>query len=66
MIFKLVREDGLKYREVATILDISIKTVESQMGIAMKKINQAIQLNTEVGSRKSEVGQYRFYLTSDF
>lgn len=48
IIFKLIREDGLKYREVAAILDISVKTVESQMGIAMKKINIAIQPNTNI------------------
>lgn len=38
LIFKLVKEDGLKYREVATLLDISIKTVENQVGIALKKL----------------------------
>ena len=47
IIFKLVREDGLKYREVAEVLDISVKTVETQMGIAMKRINQAIQPLTD-------------------
>ncbi|OQP38872.1 hypothetical protein A4H97_19380 [Niastella yeongjuensis] len=47
IIFKLVREDGLKYREVAEVLDISVKTVETQMGIAMKKINLAIQPLTD-------------------
>jgi RNA polymerase sigma-70 factor (family 1) len=43
MIFKLIREDGLKYREVAEVLEISVKTVEAQMGIAMKKIHNAIR-----------------------
>jgi RNA polymerase sigma-70 factor (family 1) len=38
MIFKLVREDGLKHREVAEILNISINTVDVQMAIAIKKI----------------------------
>lgn len=38
MIFKLVREDGLKYKEVADILNISINTIDTQMAIAVKKI----------------------------
>lgn len=47
MIFKLVREDKLKYKEVATTLQISEKTVEAQMTIAMKKLRQAISGKTE-------------------
>jgi RNA polymerase sigma-70 factor (ECF subfamily) len=38
LIFKLVKEDGLKYREVADLLNVSIKTVENQVGIALKKL----------------------------
>lgn len=40
VIFKLVKEDGLKYREVAVLLNISIKTVENQVGIALKKLTK--------------------------
>ena len=47
MIFKLVREDKLKYKEVATTLQISVKTVEAQMTIAMKKLRQAISGQAE-------------------
>jgi RNA polymerase sigma-70 factor (family 1) len=43
MIFKLIREDQLKYREVAQIMDISQKTVEAQMGIALRKLHEAIK-----------------------
>lgn len=42
MIFKLVKEEGLKYREVAEILNLSPKTVENQMTLALKKIGTAI------------------------
>ncbi len=45
MIFQLVKEENLKYKEVAEILDISLKTVENQVGIALKKISQAINLH---------------------
>jgi len=36
IIFKMSRYDGLKYHEIATKLSISIKTVESNMGKALK------------------------------
>lgn len=44
MIFKLIREDGLKYKEVAEILNISINTIDAQMAIAIKKICMALQI----------------------
>jgi len=37
-IFNLSRNDELSYKEIAEYLDISIKTVENQMGIALKKL----------------------------
>ncbi|MFT3702872.1 MAG: RNA polymerase sigma-70 factor [Agriterribacter sp.] len=42
MIFKLVKEEGLKYKEVASLLSLSIKTVENQMTIALKRIGSEI------------------------
>ena len=35
-IFKMSRDEGLKYREIAEKLNISIKTVEAQIGKALK------------------------------
>ena len=43
LIFKLIKEDGLKHKDVALLLDLSIKTVEAQLAIAMKKILRAMQ-----------------------
>ena len=43
MIFKLVREDGLKYKEVADILNITVNTVDAQMVIAVKKISGKVR-----------------------
>jgi RNA polymerase sigma-70 factor (family 1) len=43
MIFKLVREDGLKYKEVSDILNISVNTIDVQMAIAIKKIGAALE-----------------------
>ncbi|WP_343744953.1 RNA polymerase sigma-70 factor [Chitinophaga sp.] len=43
MIFKLIKEDGLSYKEVAGILNISPKTVDAQLMIAMKKLSASLQ-----------------------
>lgn len=45
LIFKLIREDGLKYKEVAKLLDLSLKTIENQMTIALKKISESIRFD---------------------
>lgn len=42
LIFKLIKEDGLKHKEVAELLNLSLKTVENQMTIALKKVGQSI------------------------
>ena len=41
-IFQMSRDQGLKYREIASVLNISIKTVETQMGRALKHLQQSI------------------------
>lgn len=38
LIFRLVKEEGMKYKEVAQLLALSEKTVENQMNIAFKKL----------------------------
>jgi RNA polymerase sigma-70 factor (ECF subfamily) len=43
MAFKLVREDNLKYKEVAAILDISVKTLEAHLATAVKKLREALK-----------------------
>ncbi|SEN75439.1 RNA polymerase sigma-70 factor, ECF subfamily [Mucilaginibacter gossypiicola] len=43
LVFKLIKEDGLKYREVADLLDISIKTVEYHIGNALKTLAQGLK-----------------------
>ncbi|HZX60075.1 MAG TPA: RNA polymerase sigma-70 factor [Mucilaginibacter sp.] len=45
LIFKLVKEDDLTHREVADILSLSVKTVEAQLAIALKKIGKTIQFD---------------------
>jgi len=40
----MVKDDGLKYREVAEILNISIKNVEYHMGNALKRISHNVAI----------------------
>lgn len=37
-IFRMSREQGLKYKEIADKLELSVKTVEAQMGLALKHL----------------------------
>jgi RNA polymerase sigma-70 factor (ECF subfamily) len=39
IIFKLIKEEGLSYKEVACILDVSVKTVDTQLYLALKKLS---------------------------
>jgi RNA polymerase sigma-70 factor (ECF subfamily) len=48
LVFQLVREDGLPYKEVAEILNISIKTIDNQLAIAVRKISEAINLRLKM------------------
>nr|TAE26862.1 MAG: RNA polymerase sigma-70 factor [Cytophagales bacterium] len=43
LIFQMVRDSQLSYREVAEALGITPKTVEIQMGIALKRLGQIAQ-----------------------
>lgn len=42
MIFKLVKEEGLSYKQVAEILQISPLTVRNQLMIAVRKMGEAL------------------------
>ncbi|HEY6504764.1 MAG TPA: RNA polymerase sigma-70 factor [Chitinophagaceae bacterium] len=57
VIFQLVREDGMKYKEVAEILNISVFTVRNQLAIAVRKLGEAlpfyVQSNTQLMNRFS-------------
>ena len=44
VIFELNRFDGLKYAEIATQLDISVKTVENQISKALKILREKLTL----------------------
>lgn len=43
LIYKLIKEDGLKYKQTAELLELSVKTIETQMGIAMKRLYEVFR-----------------------
>jgi RNA polymerase sigma-70 factor (family 1) len=43
-IYKMVREEGLRNKDVAAQLNISVNTIDVQLAIAIKKLSKAIQL----------------------
>jgi len=46
-VFRMIKEEGLKYQEVATILDVSIKTIETHMGLALKAVHKCVEAYKE-------------------
>jgi RNA polymerase sigma-70 factor (ECF subfamily) len=61
IIFKLIREDGLNRNEAAEVLNISVKTIDNQVAIAVKRI--ALQLNIDLTNPKNSHGLMTFLLT---
>lgn len=47
LIFKLIREDGLSYKEAADVLNVSVHTVNNQMAIAVKRICAVLSIKKE-------------------
>jgi RNA polymerase sigma-70 factor (ECF subfamily) len=43
MVFKLIKEEGLSYKEVSKVLEISQNTIETHMRIALRKIRMDLQ-----------------------
>jgi len=48
LVFRMKKIDGLKYKEIADILDISEKTVENHIGNAVKKLKAILEEHPEL------------------
>lgn len=45
LIFRLIKEEGLSYREAADTMGLSVKTIENQMNIAFRRLFEIAQKN---------------------
>lgn len=54
LIFRLAKEDGLKYREIANLLGLSEKTVENQISIALKKITACLTKSNDLHLKRKK------------
>lgn len=43
MVFQLIKEDGLSYRQVADLMEISERTVEVHLKLAVKVLRQSVK-----------------------
>lgn len=46
LIYKLAKEDRLRYKDIAELLELSIKTIDHQLSIALKKIGGAVKVSS--------------------
>jgi RNA polymerase sigma-70 factor (ECF subfamily) len=53
MVFKLVKEDGLSYKEAASLLNLSVSTIDNQLVLAVRKISQSIFYHFSKDKKKS-------------
>ena len=42
LVFKLIKEEGFSYKQVADVLEISVNTVEGHMSTALKKLSTSL------------------------
>ncbi|MGN7723038.1 RNA polymerase sigma-70 factor [Chitinophaga sp. 22620] len=55
-VFRLIRDEGFRYKDVAVILNISPRTVETQLFRAIRRLNEAIApfLSAKPGKKRKE------------
>ncbi|SMC79411.1 RNA polymerase sigma-70 factor [Pedobacter nyackensis] len=61
-VFKLNRFEHLKYKEIAMLLDISEKTVENHIGIALKTLRKAMLAKETIYNAPSSKLIFRMFL----
>ncbi|MBL3655352.1 RNA polymerase sigma-70 factor [Fulvivirga sediminis] len=61
LIYRLIKEEGMKYEEAASFLDVSKKTVENQMGIATKRLREAMKSYLAFEDKKQLSKFYYFF-----
>jgi RNA polymerase sigma-70 factor (family 1) len=62
MIFRMIKENGLKYKEVAQILNISPRTVQTQLFRAIAKLRDALKTVPEKNGSGKILGLYIIFV----
>ena len=52
IIYKLAKEDKLKYKDISQLLSISVKTIDNQIATALKKIASVLNLSIKKSPTK--------------
>jgi len=60
VIFKMIKEDGLKYNEVAIIMDVSVKTVETHLSLAIRDLKEKIGTYYYSSGRDAKVVKFNY------
>ena len=53
LVFRMIKEEGLKYNDVARLLELSVKTIETHMGLALKTLHKNINQYKNDGVEKT-------------
>ena len=56
IVFRLIKEDGMKYKEVAEILNISPRTVQTQLFRAVKKLSVVLSNYNKLNNTEGHTG----------
>lgn len=56
LIYKMAKVENLRYKEIAELLDISVKTINHQLSIALKKIGEIIRKYLEENNSNKNAG----------
>jgi RNA polymerase sigma-70 factor (ECF subfamily) len=60
--FTLAKINGLKYREIAEVLEITEKTVNNHLVLAVKKITELLNVNKKTNVKKSPLKRASLFL----
>lgn len=58
-IFRMHREDGLKYAEIASAMNLSVKTVEAEMTKALQTLRKEVEVYTRTKRTQKESTQLK-------
>ncbi len=61
LIFKLIREEKLKKKEVADVLNISVKTIDNQLAIAVQKLGGVLHVDLSTRNYSAHIQTYLLF-----